>query len=305
MQEGQQLLPKVKLRSGLRDKGAGSLKVPLKASEPDRATGSRQPGSMRDRAATASGQQQMPRLNVKLGGLPQQSPPRAAAQQACSGQRNPSLRVKLRVNSLEGSIPQTDGAADSEDDHSALPSQLTIAAGDLHHSCQQELHAENNPGSGLQQPEEPCGPAEDPQQPMPSAATFNEVAMTHTADLKRELPASPDLLASTQSEQAGSMPSITDAATADSYREHISSQSAEDAHLAADKPSLASGEVQGQTQSGLTSDELAILPVLVSALREWLNAQAGRLPSIGEQEDAQACASGLQSVPTCHATAEL
>lgn len=129
-------------------------------------------------------------------------------------------------------------------------------------------------------------PTEDPQQPMPSTPPFNGVPAADTADLGEDLSAEPDLLASAQPAQA-EMPSTVEAALADPHCEHISSQPAQDEHLAAGKLSLTSGQLRLQTQSGLTRDDLATLPVLVSALREWLDAQAGRIPGIGDQEVAQ------------------
>ena len=53
MQQGQKLLPKVKMRSGLRDRRVGALKVHLKASEPKPEP--RQAGGSRQRAHWAAG----------------------------------------------------------------------------------------------------------------------------------------------------------------------------------------------------------------------------------------------------------
>ena len=283
LQDGQKLLPKVKLRSGLRDKRAGSLKVRLKASKPDQGQGSRKPGSTRGRTEGATWQngRQPPRLSVKLGGSQLQSPSKAAAAQHLdTGQRNPSLRVKLRVNSLEKSIPQLDGAADTEDDETAMPPQ--------HHNGHMETHAPSSTADRSEQPQEPCRPDETPQQPVPSNAPINEVPVAHTAGLGEGLSAEPapqasEHLAEAEEPELGAL----EKATADSHPEQSSIPPAENNDLAASEPGLTNGRVPQQTESGLTDDELAALSVLVIALREWLDAQAGRIPGVGDQEDAQ------------------
>ena len=267
----------MKLRSGLRDKRAGSLKIRLKASQPAKATGSSTPGSMGGKTETVSKQskqRQPPRLSVKLGGSQLQSPSKAAgAQQIGTGQRNPSLRVKLRVSSLEKSIPQLDGAADTEDDEATIPPQ--------HHNGHKEPHADSSPADEVQQPEEP------PQQPVPSSAPVNEVPAAYTADLREgvssEAPQASKHLAEAEELKLGA----PEKAKATLHPEQSSMPPPMGDDLAASELSLTNGHVPQRTESGLTDDELAALPDLVSALREWLDAQAGRIPGIGDQEDAQ------------------
>ena len=298
----------MKLRSGLRDRRASSLKVRLKASEPDMAK-----GSLRGRAATGSGHagQQLPaRLTVKLGGSQPQSPPEAGARQLDTVQRTPSLRVKLRVNSLEHRIPQLDGSADGEGDNTILPpeqskadpppdgaadsddnmdgpAQHSGAAAGQHHDGHEEAHEESRPALGPQQLQEPWGPESPPQHPMPGGAPVNDVPAAHTADFEERPSAEPALPAGADLAQAEPPPSTAEIVRDVSQPEQSSSQPARDRDLAASKLSLSNGPVPGQTKSGLTNDELAALPILVSALRGWLDAQAGRIPGIGDQEDAQ------------------
>ena len=286
LQDGQEPLPKVKLRSGLRDKRAGSLKVRLKASEADKATGSRMPGSTRGKTekviSKQSRQQQPPRLSVKLGGSQLQSPSKAAAaaaQQTDTGQRNSSLRVKLRVSSLEKSIPQLDGAADTEDDEVAISPQ--------HHNAHMETHAGSKPADGLEQPLESCGRVEVPQQPVPSSAPLREELTAQAADLGERLSTEPALHAGDLAKAEEPKPGAPESATAVSHPEQSSIPLAKNNDSAASEPRLSNGHVPQQTESGLTNVELAALPVLVSALREWLDAQAGRIPGIGDQEIAQ------------------
>ena len=71
------------------------------------------------------------------------------------------------------------------------------------------------------------------------------------------------------------------------HPEQSSGQPTRDMDLAASQPRLSNDQGLAQGEPRLTDDELAALPVLVSALREWLDAQAGHIPYIGDQEDAQ------------------
>ena len=108
--QGQQLLPKVKLRSGLRGrqqrrsndaaKGSGSLRLRLKASPPDQAASHRRLGPQCGSAgspAERDGHKTQSKLTVKLGGAKQKQDASAAGvRQMGSDQRSQSLKVKFR-----------------------------------------------------------------------------------------------------------------------------------------------------------------------------------------------------------------
>ena len=364
----------MKLRSGLRDRRGGSLKVRLKAPETDEATGSRQPGNKRGKQGSAAGQnglERLPKLSVKLGGAQKQSPPVAAAQHLEIGQKNQSLRVKFRVNNFEGSISQVDGAADSEDDEHAMPNACSRAPADEQYKTPASGMAEGACGQGIKQHEDTPGPslacqhaaAADAMAPpwdgskaqqeanqistgadvMPGSAPKHEVPAARTSETTEDaaasvsLPAGADL---TQVDQklvaaeiataildpmqtakppeadmtdeplAGSRPSLLNGQASipgqpsvglagspgpaskleesggtkvdglSASREQIGKEEAR--HTVSSKPD------QGQSHhGGLRKDELAALPLLVSALREWLDTQGYHVPEIGVQEDAQ------------------
>jgi len=369
----------VKLRSGLRDRRGGSLKVRLKAPETDEATGSRQPGNKRGKNGSAGGQnglERLPRLSVKLGGAQKQSPPVAAAQHLEPGQKNQSLRVKLRVNSLEGSIPQVDGAADSEDDQHALPHACSRAAADQQNelpasgiaesTCRQEVkQREDTPGlSVAYQHAAAADAAADAMAPpwagskaqqeayqistgadaMHGSAPLHEVSAAHTAGTTEDAAASVSLPAGADLAQANQKPvaaefvtaildptqtakppeaDMTDEPLAESRPNLLNGQAAIPGQpsvglaggpgpasrleesggakmdvLSANKEQIGKEQKTGHTVSskpdqgqshhgGLRKDELAALPLLVSALREWLDTQGYHVPGIGVQEDAQ------------------
>ena len=126
--QGQKLLPKVKLRSGLRGrqqqpsddaaKGSGCLRLRLKALLPSQAASIHSVGHQRGSAGSPgerNGHKPQSKLTVKLGGGKQKKDtPAEGVQQMGPSQRSQSLKVKFRVGAEGGSIPQVDGAADSD-----------------------------------------------------------------------------------------------------------------------------------------------------------------------------------------------
>lgn len=367
----------MKLRSGLRDRRGGSLKVRLKAPETDEATGSRQPGNKQGKNGSAGGQkglERLPRLSVKLGGAQKQSPPVVAAQHLEPGQKNQSLRVKLRVNSLEGSIPQVDGAADSENDQHSVPHACSRAAADQQNellasgiaesTCRQEVkQREDTPGLSVAcQHAAAADAAADAMAPpwagskaqqeayqistgadaMHDSAPMHEVSAAHTAETSEDaaasvsLPAGADLAQAKKPVAAEFVTAIldptqtakppeadmTDEPLAESRPNFLNGQalipgqpsvdlaggpgpasrleesggakmdvlSASREHIGKGEAGLIVSSQPDQAQlhdGGLMKDELAALPLLVRALREWLDTQGYHVPGIGVQEDAQ------------------
>lgn len=297
--QGQQLLPKVKLGSGLPQrrqssrKGAGRRGVPpklrLKAPEPDQAI------SPREKQHSAQQRGAQPRLSVGLGGAQKQSPP---AQRSDALQKSYSFRVKLRVNSREDSIPQVDGPADFWDDEPAMGDMevdeakympathdacmrqtdpLTMAvlaaahAGAAQAGLEPEIRstkpAQGLPGAQMQTNTKDHTPRPDQPQQLHGSGVDAEAGPGHASDLAHA--------------------SVSGLETpVPSAEEHVS-EGAAVAAPAAKQVSNPEPVQEHAEPSSLTADELAALPLVVRALREWLDAQTSRISGIGDPDGAQ------------------
>ena len=351
--QGQQLLPKVRLRSGLRGqqqpdlnhaaKGGGSLSLRLKASPPDQAALKRRIGHQRGTAgspAEHNGHKTQSRFTVKLGGGKQKQDTSATGvQQMRLDQRSQSVKVKIRVGGEGGSIPQVDGAVDSDSDAAAsdkahitekstaaagpeqamigaTPSMTTAAegpneaaAGDEQHPSNAvidkhareaaqaageadmkeadvplesgSLHAELQPAGqearhSAQQPVAAASGWAEPRAPAMEAGAQQVSRPCEVAGECTELSGAP----------APAHASGLEAAPAASDAEHEGAPAAPPAMEEAVKEP--SGHKAGH--SSLTDEGLTALPILVRALREWLDAQTGHISGIGEPDTAQVAA---------------
>ena len=352
--QGQQLLPKVRLRSGLQGqqqqptdhaaKDGRSLKLRLKASRPDQAASERRVGHQRASAgspAERNGHKTQSGFTVKLGGRKQKESASApGARQMGLDQRSQSLKVKFRVGGEGGSIPQVDGAADSDSDAAALheahitekpaaaaengaamygvhPSMTTAAGAPNEAAAGDEQHPpvavlDRHSGGAAQavgeadsreadKPLESSSPHAELQIAGPDASQSAQQPMA-AADAE---PRAPDMEASNL-QQGASITGLTAASAQQVSRpgefagECIKLGGApapahatglEATPVAAAPPALEGDVVESSRQkgdpSGLTDDELAALPILVRALREWLDAQTGHISGIGEPDAAQ------------------
>ena len=363
--QGHQLLPKVRLRSGLRGrqqqpvdhaaKGSGSLRLRLKASPPDQAASERRVGHQRGSAgspAERNGHKTQSRFTVKLGGGKQkQNTSATGVRQMGLDQRSQSLKVKFRVGGEGGSIPQVDGAADSDSDAAAFdqahitekpataaesgaamigvhPSMTTAArdlneaaAGDEQHppvavlnkhaagaavkfSSGGSREADAPPeSSNLRAELQPAGPdaSQSAQQPM---ATANGLAEPRAPDMEAsnlqqavgitDLTAAGSQQVSRPGEVAGECVELSGApapAHASGLELTPAASAAVHGKAPAAPPALQVGVVEHSRQKGdhsrLTDNELIALPTLVQALREWLDAQTGHIPGIGDPDAGQ------------------
>ena len=361
--QSQQLLPKVRLRSGLQGrqqqpadraaKGDGSHSLRLKASPSGQAASKSRVGHQRGSAgnpAARNGHKTQSGFTVKLGGRKQKQDASATGVRQMD-QRSQSLKVKLRVGGEGGSIPQVDGAVGSDSDAAAFnkahiteasaaaagteqdmigatPSMITAAEGPNEAAVSDEQHPSNavldrHAGGAAQaageadnreadvplessSPHAELQPAgqearHSPQQPMAAASGWAE-------------PRAPDMEASNL-QQAGV---ITGPIAAGAQQVSRPCEVAEEciklsgapvpAHPSGPEPAPAASaakhagalaappalerdvmERSGQKgdHRGLTDDELVALPILVRALREWLDAQTGHIPGIGDPDAAQ------------------
>ena len=364
--QGQQLLPKVKLRSGLRGqqqlasnraaKGGGSLSLRLKASPPDQAASKRRVGHQRGSAgspAERNGHKTQSKFTVKLGGGKQKQDTSATGvRQMGLDQRSQSLKVKLRVGGEGGSIPQVDGATDSDSDAAAFgkahiteasaaaaesgaamngthPAMTTSAAeGPNGAAASNEQHTSNavlgRHALGAAGPVTEDGSSEadvaqgskslraELQPAEPDACQASQQPMA-AADMNAE-PSAPDMEASNLQQGAG-MTGLTAAGAQQVSRPreiagecikpsgtpapaHVSglqpappAWAAEHAKAPAAPSALEGDDMEPSGQKGdhsrLTDHELVALPPVVRALREWLDAQTGHIPGIGDLDAAQ------------------
>ena len=314
--------------------------------------------------AERNGHKTQSRFTVKLGGGKQKQDASATGvQQMRLDQRSQSLKVKFRVGGEGGSIPQVDGAADSDSAAAAFdkahitgipaaaagtgqamtgapPSMTTAAQGLNEAAADDEQHPPvavlNRHAGGAAQAVgedgsrdadvplgssrlhahlQPAGPDATwaAQQPMAAADVCAEQKLPdlELSNLQQAggitgLAAAGAQQVSGPHEDAGECIKLSDA-HAPPHASGLEALPAASAAKYAEAPA-ASPPLEGAVKepsrhkaghSNLTDDELVALPILVQALREWLDAQAGHIPGIGDPDAAQVAPA--MPAPVCHA----